>query len=48
MLSLKGKTGYFKVLGNQKEKVIFQIAYCLNNMHRTYVVQYDRTPIRNK
>ena len=32
-----------KYLENQKEKVIFQIAHCLKNMHRTYVVQYDRT-----
>ena len=40
MLSLKGKTGYFKVLGKSKRKGIVQIAYFLKNMHRTYVVQY--------
>ena len=43
MLSLKGKTGYFKVLGKSKRKGNFQIAYCLKNIHRTYVVQHDRT-----
>ena len=41
MMSLEGKTGYFKVLGKLKKKVIF--SYCLKHMHRTYVVQYDRT-----
>ena len=40
-ITLKVKQVISKYLENQKEKVIFQIAYCLKNMHRTYVVQCD-------
>lgn len=42
-MRLKVKQVISKYFENRKEKVIFQTAHYLKNMHRTYMVQYDRT-----